>query len=211
MKVEQARVYVVDDDPATRDSLTVLLHSHDFEAVGCASGESFLREFDHSLPCCVVVDLRMPGMSGDQLQQRMLSDGVHIPIIFLTGYADVSTTVQVMQQGAVTLLEKPYQPNELIDAVQEAIRRDREMFRQRAWRQDVASRLNNLTVGEVQVMNLMLEGKPNKAIAATLDVSMRTIDRRRRSVLDKMQSESVPELAQLITAYRRLEEPPPPS
>lgn len=203
MTLDQARVYVVDDDPDTRDSIALLLRSQNFEAVTCPSGESFLNEFNPSLPCCVLVDLRMPGMSGAELQRRMIADGIDVPIIFLTGFADVSITVQVMQQGAVTLFEKPYHEGELIDAIHEAIRRGRQQFQQLQWRNDIATRLNRLSVGEVQVMNLMLEGKPNKSIAVTLDVSMRTVDRRRRSVLGKMQTNSVPELAQLITAYRR--------
>jgi len=203
MTVGKSVVYVVDDEKEIRQSLATLIRFHDFNVAAFASAESFLDEFNPSLPACIVTDLRMPGMSGAELQQRLLDEGIRTPVIFLTGFADVPTTVRVMQHGAATLLEKPYREDELITAIREAIHRDEELLRQTAWRRDIAARLKMLSEGEIQVMDFMVEGKPNKTIAMTLNVSMRTVDRRRRNVLDKMKINSVPELARSIATYRQ--------
>lgn len=184
----------------------MFVQSHGFETAACATVQSFLLEFDSSQPGCVLIDLQLHGTSGEGLQRQMVSEGNRVPFIFFTGIADVRTTVRVMRNGALTVLQKPYSDDDLLAAIREALRLDEERIEQEAWKREVASRLNQLTVGEVQVMNLMLDGKPNKSIALNLEVSMRTVDRRRRSVLNKMRIDSVPELAQLITAYRRQEE-----
>ncbi len=196
-------VYVVEDHQETQQSLAVLIRLHRFNVAAFSSAELFLQAFSPSVPGCIVTDLRMPEMSGADLQQRLLADGVRTPIIFLTGFADVPTTVRLMQQGAVTILEKPYREDELIGAIRAALHRDEEQLLHTARQRDVGVRLGSLSEGEVQVMDLMVEGKPNKTIAVRLDVSMRTIDRRRRIVLDKMKIDSVPELARLVAAYRQ--------
>ncbi len=203
MAVCKSVVYVVENDRETRQSLAALIRSRGLEVAAFPSAELFLSAFDPSLPGCVVTDLRMPGMCGDELQQRLIADGIRTPIIFLTGFADVPTTVRLMQQGAVLLMEKPYREDKLIGAIEEALQRDEQRQREATARREIAARLGMLSEGELQVMNLMLGGKPNKTIAMTLRVSMRTIDRRRRIVLDKMKTNSVPELAQLVAAVRR--------
>lgn len=202
----KSQVYIIEADSMARESLAMFVRSHGFETVAFATVQSFLLEFDSSQPGCVLIDLQLHGTSGEGLQRQMVNEGNRVPFIFFTGTADVQTTVRVMRNGALTVLQKPYSDLDLLAAIREALCLDEERIQQEAWKHGVASRLNQLTVGEVQVMNLMLDGKPNKTIAQTLDVSMRTIDRRRRSVLNKMEINSVPELAQLITAYRREEE-----
>lgn len=200
------RVHIIDGDSTARDSLVTLVHSHGFELAAFPTIESFVQQVDPSTPGCVLIDLQSHGTGGEELQRRMVSEGNLIPFIFFTGIADVRTTVRVMRNGALTVLQKPYSEEDLIAAIREAFALDGERIRQEAWKREVASRLNQLSAGEVQVMNLMLDGKPNKMIAQSLSLSMRTIDRRRRSVLNKMETDSVPELAQLITAYRREDE-----
>ncbi len=202
----KSRVYIVETDATERDSLATFVHSQGFELAAFATPESFRQDFEPRRPGCVLIDLQNDGTGGEELQRQMVTDGNLTPFIFFTGIADVRTTVRVMRNGALTVLQKPYDLDDLITAIREALTLDEERIRQEVWKREVADRLNHLTVGEVQVMNLMLDGKPNKTIAQSLDVSMRTIDRRRRSVLNKMGIDSVPELAQLITAYRREEE-----
>ncbi len=190
-------VYVVDDDVAVRESLCELIRARGLHAEPFASAEEFLEQFDSSRPGCLITDLRMSGMSGVQLFERLATEDA-LPVIVVSGYADVPIAVRLMEQGIVTLLQKPYRSQELLSAVDRALRLDAEN-RQRLDRQrDVKRRLATLDDEEHQVLALMIGGKPNKVIATRLGVSMRTVDRRRRDVLNKMKTRSVPELAALI-------------
>jgi RNA polymerase sigma factor (sigma-70 family) len=193
--MSEQTVFIVDDDPAVCRSVSALLSAHGFANRCFASAEQFLDGFDLGQPGCLITDFRMGGMSGAELQRRLLELGSALPIIVVTGHADVPVAVEFMERGALTLLEKPYDPNQLRRAVERALQRD-EQFRQKtARRAEVVQHLATLTVDERQVLRSVLAGKPNKSIAQQLGVSMRTIDRRRRSILKKMHVSSLPELA----------------
>jgi two-component system response regulator FixJ len=194
-------VFVVDDDPVVLNSEVALLTAQGYQTRCFLSAEQFLAEFDPETPGCLITDLRLKGMSGLELQRQLQERGASIPIVVVTGYADVPVTVRLMEQGAVTLLEKPYEPAQLVDAVERALRRDRDTRERLRRRRDLDQRLALLSEEERQVMECMLAGKPNKTISQQLSMSMRTVDRRRRGVLDKMKVSSVPELARLLAQH----------
>lgn len=168
-----------------------------FHAQPYSSAEDFLDNFNALTPGCIVTDLRLAGMSGQDLQRRLIEAGCPLPLIVVTGHATVPVAVQIMEQGAVTLLQKPYKPAELLAAIQRALVRPPTVRPSDAQLAELRQRLATLSHEESQVMQLLLAGRTNKVIAATLELSMRTVDRRRRSVLDKVGVDSVPELARL--------------
>ncbi len=180
------------------DSLVELVSAAGFHAQPFSSAEEFLDNFNPLSPGCVVTDLRLTGMSGQDLQRHLIEMGCPLPLIVVTGHATVSVAVQIMENGAVTLLQKPYQPSELLAAIRRALVRPVKARPSDSQLDEVRQRLATLSDEEMQVMRLLLEGRTNKVIASTLSLSMRTVDRRRRSVLDKVGVESVPELARLI-------------
>lgn len=194
---EQATVFVIDDDGPARDSVCLLVRSMGIRAVAFGSAEEFLEGFDADCPGCVITDVRMPGLSGVQLQETLLSRSVGIPVIVLTGYASTALTVRAMKNGAVTLLDKPYQDNDLWDAVRSALTRDA-TYRKRSRRmREIRDRLDRLTPKEASVLDLILKGRPNKLMAIELKVSERTVENRRREVFRKTETNSVAELVRL--------------
>ena len=194
---EQATVFVIDDDGPARDSVCLLVRSMGIRALPFGSAEEFLEGFDADCPGCVITDVRMPGQSGVQLQETLLSQSVEIPVIVLTGYASTALTVRAMKNGAVTLLDKPYQDNDLWDAVRSALTRDA-TYRKRSQRmREIRERLDRLTSKEASVLDLLLKGRPNKLMAAELKVSERTVENRRREVFRKTETSSVAELVRL--------------
>jgi FixJ family two-component response regulator len=163
-------------------------------AMAFESAEDFLNGFDSECPGCVITDVRMPGLSGVQLQEMLLKKSIEIPVIVLTGYASTALTVRAMKNGAVTLLDKPYQDNDLWDAVRSALARDAK-YRQRSIRmRQIRECLDRLTEKEASVLDLILKGRPNKLMAAELRVSERTVETRRREVFRKTETTSVAEL-----------------
>jgi FixJ family two-component response regulator len=195
-------VFVVDDDPAGRESVIALVESMGLAARGFGSAADFLSAYANPTPGCLVTDVRMLGMSGLELQQRMLVEGITLPVIVTTAYADVRLTVRAMQNGAVTLLEKPCREQELWDAIQKALAVDRENREKLERRRDVERRINSLTPEESQVMEMMLAGELNKVIAAQLDIGVRTVELRRHNVMRKMQAESIADLVRLMMLVR---------
>ena len=191
-------VFVVDDDRMARDSVCALVRSLGMRAQSFASGEEFLAQYTPDLPGCLVTDVRMLGMSGVELQQRLNEDGVTLPVIVLTAFARTSLTVKVMQQGAVTLLEKPYEEDDLWDAIRKALAEDAQTRQDLGWLQELQRRLGTLTAKERDVLDGIVAGKANKVIARDLDVSIRTVENRRRDIFTKMQADSVAELVRLI-------------
>jgi len=193
-------VCVVDDEPLVRDVTCRILNDGGFSAAGYNSAEDFLIAFNELTCGCVVTDLRMPGIDGGQLLSRLRSSGSSVAIVVLTGHADVRTAVKLMEDGALTLLEKPYEPAELLETVTRATKQT--AARRAAWERVTAvqRRLDLLTEDERLVMEHMIAELPTKAIAAKLILSTRTVERRMLSVLQKMQVSGVAELAALIAS-----------
>ncbi|MBC8290059.1 MAG: response regulator transcription factor [Planctomycetes bacterium] len=199
-------VFLIDDDQAVLKSLSVLLNSAGLATKSFLSAEDFLEDLSDGARGCVVTDLKLTGMSGLHLQEQLIRMRSPLPVIVVTGRADVGLAVKVMEYGAVTLIQKPYDHQELIDAVRKALEQNAHRHTQAEFISDVRNRLNSLTDDEQQVLQMVIDGKPNKAIATTLSISMRTVDRRRSSVFEKMDVQTAPELARLLTLIEQAPE-----
>lgn len=200
--IEGATVFVVDDDEAGRDSVRCLVEPMGVGVDLFASAEEFLDAYDQSRPGCLVTDVKMLGMSGLDLQQELNRRGVHIPTIVMTAYADVPVAVRAMQQGALMLLEKPCRGMELWDAIQKALELDQRTRAENVRRREIGERLQTLTAQEREILESNVEGTPNKAIAKNLDISLRTVEARRKSIFQKMKTHSVAELVQAVMEVR---------
>lgn len=196
-------VHIVDDDEAIRDALAWLLKSRRLACRTWSSGEDFIASLDASMRGCVVLDVRLGGMSGPECFEQMLERGVTLPVLFLTGHADVPMAVQLLRRGAWHFMEKPCNDNELVDLVQEALAFDARNRADQGSRANIEARLAALTPREQEVMNRILEGKLNKQIADTLDISMRTVEVHRARIFDKMGVRSAVELSQLLSPLRK--------
>jgi two-component system response regulator FixJ len=197
MPVEQT-VFVVDDDRQARESVCALVRSLGLRAESFASAEEFLASFTPDRAGCLVTDVRMLGMSGVELQQKLNEAGAPLPVIVLTAYARTPLTVKVMQQGALTLLEKPYEEDDLWDAIRRALAQDTNRRQQHEHVERIRGRLASLTDKEREVLDGIVAGKPNKNIARELDVSIRTVENRRRDIFAKTQTDSVAELVRMV-------------
>lgn len=190
-------VFIIDDDPAARQALTVLVESMNLRVETYASAQEFLDVYDPSKPGCMLLDVRMPGVSGLELLQRMVSDKIPVPVIIISAHGDVPMVVQAMKAGALNFLEKPCRDQQLWEAIQEALRWDTDNRKQLARNARAQRRIARLTPGERDVLKMLLKGKSNKAIAAELELSVRTIEVRRAKVMRKMKAESLAELVRL--------------
>jgi FixJ family two-component response regulator len=188
-------VYVVDDDEGVRSALALLLKSMDQPAVTFGSAGEFLEKYDPDRPGCALLDVRMPGMSGLELQEELNLRGVVLPVIFITGHGDVPMAVEAMQRGAFDFLQKPFRDDDLAERIRRALARDRKLRSQIGEKGQIRARLDRLTPRERQVLKLVTEGKPNKVMAAELGVSQRTVEIHRAHVMRKMGASS---LAQLV-------------
>jgi FixJ family two-component response regulator len=184
-------VYVVDDDTATRSALSSLLRSVDLNVVTFESADDFLAADIPDLPGCLVLDVRLPGLSGLDLQRRLTEIEVDLPIIFITGHGDVPMAVQAMKAGALELLTKPFRDQELLAAIYQALERNRVSHREKAEKAELRQRFESLTPRERQVMQLVTRGRLNKQIAGHLGISEVTVKIHRGHVMKKMQAESV--------------------
>jgi FixJ family two-component response regulator len=197
-----ATVFVVDDDPASRESVRALVDPMGVRTELYASAEEFLEAYDPSRTGCLVTDLRMLGMSGVELQQKLNDRGVRLPTIVVSAYADVPVTVRAMQQGALTVLEKPCRDTELWDAIRKALEQDARTRSQFLRRREIARRFEALTDGERKILDLIVQGTSNKTIAHRLDMGLRTVESRRKSIFTKTQTASVAELVELVVRTR---------
>lgn len=195
-------ISVVDDDPAVTDSLRVLIDSAGYQVDTFPSAEAFLAEYDPERPGCIILDERMPGMSGHALQKELIRRRALSPVILITAHAEVPMTVDVMRLGAVTLLQKPFRDQALLDSIEEALRRDTEARSRHADRTELEARLSELTPRQREVMELLIRGMPNKLIASELDISERTVELHRSRVLTKMNAGSAAELAFAVGRIR---------
>jgi two-component system, LuxR family, response regulator DctR len=196
--VSDATVLVVDDDDAIRDALAWLFRSRGVPARTWPSAEAFLIDHRDDMRGCLVLDVRMEGMSGVELFDRLLATGSRLPVIFLTGHGDVPLAVAALKKGAFDFVEKPFNDNELVDRVVAAVRQDEERGRQLATEATVAARLGELTARERQVMERVLGGDYNKTIADALGIAVRTVEVHRARIFEKMGVRSAVELAQLL-------------
>ncbi len=190
-------VFVVDDDEHIRTSICALARSMGSPAEAFCSAEEFIENYVDGRPGCLVTDVRMPGMSGLELQEKLRELDVRLPVIVVTAYATIPLTVRAMQGGAVTLLEKPFEENELWDAIRKALAKDAEQRAAREHRRELSRRIERLTPTQREVMDLIVAGKSNKWIANELDVGIRTVESRRREVFEQMQADSLAELVRL--------------
>ncbi len=194
--------YLVDDDEAIRDSLTWLLESRGVACASYPSAEDFLAAWDSSLAGCIVLDIRMDGMSGPELFELLCERGCKLPVIFLTGQGDVPMAVSALKKGAFDFVEKPCNDNELVNRVIEALKLDANQRVAASDSDSVNSLIARLTTRERQVMELVLSGKLNKLIADELQISMRTVEVHRANLLEKMGVRTAVELAQLLAGKR---------
>ncbi len=202
---EAPTVSVVDDDEQVRESLAALIQSMDLDVECYASGREFLDNYTHSRPGCIVLDLRMPQLSGLEVIDVLLERSVHVPIIMISGHGDIPAAVSAMKAGAIDFLEKPYRGAALMESVRRAIELDVRNRRTEAERGQLLERYATLTPEEQEVLRLTVEGKPDKALVAKLDLSLRTIQLRRASVMRKLNAHS---RAELIRMAQSLEQRP---
>jgi two-component system, LuxR family, response regulator TtrR len=191
-------VYVVDDDEAVLHSLVALLESHGNTVRGFATPSEFLEQFDGSVHGCIVTDWRMPDIGGMQLLDELRSRGMPMPVIVLTAFADVPMAVSAMRTGAVTVLQKPCPDSELFAAVKQALEADLATRTQTQQREEIRRRMERLSDGEREVMQLALAGRMNREIAEQLGIGLRTVEKRRHNVMAKMQVDSLAELMQVM-------------
>jgi FixJ family two-component response regulator len=192
-------IRVVDDEASLRRALVFLLESAGWQVTAYESAEAFLSAWvEPSPPGCLILDIRMPLMSGLELQRILNERGIRLPVIFLTGHADVSIAVQAMKHGASELIEKPFKDQVLLDAVGQAVRGDLARCDEASTRQALRSRLDKLSPRELEVARLIVAGLPNKTIGQRLDISERTVQVHRLHVMEKLGIHSAAELTQLI-------------
>ena len=205
MREAETTVFVVDDDVAMRRSLENLIRSVGLRVEAFASAQEFMESKRENVPGCLVLDVRLPGLSGLDLQKRMAEADIEIPIIFITGHGDIPMTVQAMKAGAVEFLSKPFRDQELLDAIQQALERDLKSREQRAEVEVLRSRFDLLTPREREVMPLLVAGLLNKQIAAELGASETTVKIHKHHVMEKMRAGS---LAELVRIADRIGIPP---
>jgi RNA polymerase sigma factor (sigma-70 family) len=197
-------VFAVDDDPSVRSSLKFLLSTVGLQAETFDSADSFLRKKLPDVPSCLVLDVRLPGLSGLEFQRELAARNIPIPIVFLTGHGDIPMSVRAMKAGAVEFLTKPFRDQDLLDAVRAALDRDRARREQETQVADLRRRFDSLTSREQEVVSMVVAGMLNKQIAAELGTAESTVKVQRSRATEKMQAES---LADLIKMIQKLQAP----
>ena len=198
MKERPPVVFIVDDDEAVRGSLRLLLKSVGLTPNAMGSAREFLSKYDPMQPGCLVLDVRMPEMSGLELQEQLNLQGAVIPVIFITGHGDVPMAVEAMQAGAFDFLQKPFRDQDLIDRIQRALEKDRANRSALTERNSIRERLESLTPREREVLTMVASGKPNKVMASDLGVSQRTVEIHRARVMEKMGASSLAQLVRMV-------------
>ncbi|MCU0840941.1 MAG: response regulator transcription factor [Thiobacillaceae bacterium] len=190
-------IHIVDDDAAVREALCALLGSVHLPARAHATPEDFLAAAGPDMAGCLLLDVRMPGMGGLELQRLLPEHGITLPVIIITGHGDVPMAVRAMKAGAVDFIEKPFNDQDLLDRIQAALATDAEAHRQRAERREATRRLGQLTAREQEILALLVSGQPSKKIAAALGISERTVDVHRYNIMHKSGTRTLAELIQI--------------
>jgi FixJ family two-component response regulator len=198
MKELAPTVHIVDDDNGVRTSIRVLMKSVGLPAIAYSSAQEFLAGYNPVMAGCVVLDIRMPGMSGMELQEALNERGAVIPVIFVTGHGDVPMAVEAMRHGAFDFLQKPFRDQDLIDRVQQALARDAETREELKQHSRIRARIATLTPREKEVLDLLTVGKANKMMAQDLGLSQRTVEIHRAHVMEKMGAKSVAQLVRMV-------------
>lgn len=193
-------VFIVDDDLAVRDAIRWLMEQVKLKVQVFASADEFLANYIPGTRGCIILDIRMPGMSGLELQERLKASKALIPIIIITGHGDVPIAVRAMKGGAIEFLQKPFNDQLLLDTVQSALSTYAEIWDQEARRQECNKNLSSLTKREMEVLNLLRTGKPNKLIATALNISVRTVEGHRATIMAKTGAKSLGALIEMLHA-----------
>ena len=198
MTDSQQIVYIVEDDEAVRDSLEMMLVSMKHKVEAFPTANAFLESYNEAMAGCIVLDIRMPGMDGMELQKELNRQNSILPIIFVTGHGDVPMAVEAMQLGAIDLIEKPYREQDLLEKIKAALELDAEQRESLTEKKEILRRLEELTPREKEIMDMMIEGHANKVIAIDLDISQRTVEIHRSRVMHKMGTHSLAHLVRMV-------------
>jgi FixJ family two-component response regulator len=193
-------VFVVDDDQAMRNSLKWLIETVGMSVETYASADEFIEKYSPERPGCLLLDVRMPGMSGLELQEYLAEQKIKIPVIMITGHGDVPMSVRAMKAGAVDFIEKPFNDELLLESIRSALQIDADQRITQAERSHIATRLAQLTPREHEVMEMVTDGKANKEIASALGVSSKTVEAHRARVMEKMEASSLARLVKMVIA-----------
>ncbi len=195
-------VYVIDDDESIRELLAWLMKRNGIRVETFANARSFLKAWRPDAPGCLVLDLYMPGMSGLDLQQYLIDHGIEMPVVFLSGQADVPKAVRAVKSGAIDFIEKPFDYRRIVAVVQECLRRDADGRARRLRQKELSGKLSSLTQREREVLDCVVAGKLNRVIAEELDISIKTVEAHRAKIMEKLAVSSVAELVQAALAAR---------
>ena len=199
---QEPTVFIVDDDREVREALQLLMESVGLQARTFASAQDYLDDFDPDLPGCLVLDIRMRGMSGLELQEHLSREPLHPPVIIITGHGDVPMAVRAVKAGAVDFIEKPFNDQVLLDSVNRALEQDAEQRGRQSRLAEIREHLSRLTPREREVLDLVVDGKRNKVIAAELGISQSTVEAHRAKVMDKMAARSLSDLMRMMLAIQ---------
>ena len=200
----QQTVYVVEDDEAVRDSLEMLLKSDGKPVKTYESATAFLKDYSDKMAGCIVLDIRMPGMDGMELQKKLNEKHSILPIIFVTGHGDVPMAVDAMKEGAVDFIQKPYREEALLEKIEAALKQDLEQRKSLDEKQEIIRRIKSLTPREHEIMDRMIAGQANKVIAIELEISQRTVEIHRSRVMHKMGTHSLAHLVRMVLSVKDL-------
>ncbi len=200
----QQTVFVVEDDEAVRDSLELLLKSDGKPVKTYDSANAFLKDYSDKMAGCIVLDIRMPGMDGMELQKKLNDKHSILPIIFVTGHGDVPKAVDAMKEGAVDFIQKPYREEALLEKIEAALEQDLEQRKSLDEKQEIIRRIKSLTPREHEIMDRMIAGQANKVIAIELEISQRTVEIHRSRVMHKMGTHSLAHLVRMVLSVKDL-------
>jgi len=202
VKNHDRTVFIIDDDEAVRDSLKLLMKSVGLEVKCYSRAAEFLKTYKTGQAGCLILDIRMPGMSGLELQQELLNLHATLPIIFITGHGDVPMAVQAIRDGAIDFIQKPFRDQDLIDRIHAALELDAQTRTKLHKLNSIGRNMDTLTKRERQILDMIVAGKPNKVIAAKLFLSQRTVEVHRARAMEKMEADSTADLVRMVTLLR---------